>query len=174
MKKTLISMLAIAALAGCATAPTPLQGEYSSGSPSVGYAEGERVRWGGEIISVETRPEATCFQVLSRELSETTRPRQGDTSSGRFLACREGFYDPAVFTEGREITVNGRIAGREVRKIGDYDYPLPRVDADVVYLWPERPLFDDRYYYRRGPFVHPGWYGSVYWRPYWFHPWVWP
>ena len=161
------------ALVGCATAPRPLQGEYLSGAPTAGYAEGERVRWGGEIISVETRPDATCFQVLSRALSETARPRRGDTSAGRFLACREGFYDPAVFTEGREITVNGRIVGRETRRIGEYDYPLPRLDADVVYLWPERPLFDDRYAYRRGPFFHPGWYGSWHYRPLWWHPWGW-
>src|SRR5687767_3700310 len=170
MNRSILAPLAVLALAGCATAPRPLQGEYITGSPTRGYADGERVRWGGEVISVETRPDATCFQVLSRELSETARPRRGDTSAGRFLACREGFYDPAVFTKGREITVNGRIAGRETRKIGEYDYPLPRVDADVVYLWPERPLFDDRYYlhYRRGPFLHPGWYGGFHYRPHWF------
>jgi outer membrane lipoprotein len=175
MNRIVLAALAALALAACATAPRPLQGEYVTGSPTVGHAEGERVRWGGEIISVETRPEATCFQVLSRELSESARPRAGDTSSGRFLACREGFYDPAVFTSGREITVTGRIAGRETRRIGEYDYPLPRIEADVVYLWPQRPLFDDRYsLHRRGPFFHPGWYGGWYYRPYWFYPWGWP
>ena len=169
--------LAAAALlgAGCATAPRPLQGDYLPGSPAGGYAEGERVQWGGEIIDVETRPDTTCFQILSRNLSVNARPMRGDTSAGRFLACRGGFYDPAVFTEGREVTVNGRIAGRETRRIGDYDYPLPRVEAEVVYLWPERPLYDDRDYwrYRHGPFLHPGWYGSIYYRPYWVYPWGW-
>ncbi|HET9482970.1 MAG TPA: Slp family lipoprotein [Xanthomonadales bacterium] len=174
MNRLALVALAVLATAGCASAPRPLQGEYLSGSPERGYADGERVRWGGEIISVETRAAETCFQVLSRELSESARPRRGDTSAGRFLACREGFYDPAVFTEGREVTVNGRVAGRETRRIGDYDYPLPRIAADVVYLWPERPLFDDyAYRYHRGPFLYPGWgwYGPHY--PIWYRPWGW-
>jgi outer membrane lipoprotein len=61
-----------------------------------------------------------------------------DRSEGRFIACRAGFYDPAVFTAGREVTIAGTVTGFEARRIGDYDYRYPRVAADVIYLWPER------------------------------------
>jgi outer membrane lipoprotein len=131
--------LALVVLAGCATVPEPLSGEFVGGEPSAGVAQGQRVRWGGNIIAVEPEATRTCFQVLARELGDNARPRLGDRSSGRFLACREGFYDPAVFTSGRELTVVGTLSGTETRRVGEYDYPLPRVAADVVYLWPERP-----------------------------------
>ena len=57
---------------------------------------------------------------------------------GRFIACRNGFYDPALFERNREVTFTGHIDGYEVRQVGGYDYRFPRVAADVVYLWPVR------------------------------------
>lgn len=168
MTRLFAAALLASTLAACATVPAPLQGPYVDGSPTAGYAEGEPVRWGGSIISVEPRPDTTCFQVLARELNDYSRPRRIDDSAGRFLACRKGFYDPAVFTEGRDVTVAGRIDGRETRRIGEYDYPLPRVAADVVYLWPERTIYDDPYYWHR-PYWGP-WYGPAWAHP---HPWGW-
>lgn len=125
-------------LAGCATAPKPLQGSFTSQSPQQAAASGERVRWGGSVIEVEPQATRTCFQVLGRPLASNGRPREVDASEGRFLACRAGFYDPALFTDTREITITGRIDGYDTRKIGEYDYRFPRVAADVVYLWPIR------------------------------------
>lgn len=164
----LVPAVATALLAaGCATVPEPLQGEFVSTQPGEGAKGGARVRWGGEIISVEPKADLTCFQVLSRALSDAGRPRPGDESAGRFLACRRGFYDPAVFEPGREITVTGEVAGTETRRIGEYDYPLPRVDADVVYLWRERPEYVEvRDAWGPTPFFYSGWYGGYY-RPYW-------
>ena len=45
-----------------------------------------------------------------------------EDGSGRFIACKAGFYDPAIFLKNRELTVLGRIDGYESRKIGEYDY----------------------------------------------------
>ena len=61
-----------------------------------------------------------------------------DDIGGRFIACRTGFYDPALFERNREVTFTGRIEGYEDRKVEQYVYRFPRVAADVVYLWPER------------------------------------
>lgn len=125
-------------LSACATIPSPLQGEFAPASPATATAEGIRVRWGGEIIEVRPGREATCFEILARTLGASARPRAGDAADGRFLACRAGFYDPAIFRQGRELTVTGRVEGSEERLIGEYAYRLPRVAADVIYLWPER------------------------------------
>lgn len=141
----LLAILALA-LSACATVPKPLAGEFAPSAPNQGNADGARVRWGGSIIAVEPKPEMTCFQILGRELTATSRPRPSDNSEGRFVACRQGFYDPAIFTQGRELTVVGTVAGTETRRIGEYDYRLPRVNADVVYLWPERVDYYDDYY----------------------------
>jgi outer membrane lipoprotein len=77
--------------------------------------------------------------MISADLSSSGRPYWGsDDTGGRFLACRTGFYDPAVFDRNREVTFIGRLDGYENRRIGQYDYRFPRVEADVVYLWPLR------------------------------------
>ena len=141
-KSVLLTPLALA-LAACATVPAPLTGEFSSLTPQQslsGSHSGERVRWGGEIIKVEPGESSTCFEILSRELDASTRPRSRDASEGRFIACRTGFYDPEVFVKGRELTVTGSVSGTQVGRVGEFDYTYPRIAADTIYLWPKRPL----------------------------------
>jgi outer membrane lipoprotein len=167
MKPHLASALAIGAiaLAGCATVPAPLAGNDFAGlTPQQAIAQnvtGQRVRWGGEIVKVEPRSGETCFEILSRELYADARPNRLDKSEGRFLACKTGFFDPAVYTQGRDITVVGTINGHEQHKVGEYDYTYAKVDATEVYMWPKRsnvaydpwgPCYD--------PFWGPGSWGS--------------
>jgi len=172
---------AVALLGGCATVPQPLQGNYANVTTTAaqqGGAGGTQVRWGGEIIKTEPGPQQTCFYLLSRPLDQQARPKAGTDgdSQGRFVACREGFYDPEVFTRGREMTVTGTLHGTVSQKVGEFDYAYPRVEADVVYLWPKRQLVQ-RAYYGPGfydPFWGPGYgpryygyggWGNPYWRP---------
>lgn len=147
LQRTLATaILAPAALlaAGCATHPTPLQGEYpeiSARDAADHDRTGALVRWGGRIVQVEPREDSTCFEMLSMRLDANGRPlRTDDASGGRFIACRSGFYDPAVFERDREVTFTGRIGGYDTRRIGGYGYRFPRLDADVVYLWSERDV----------------------------------
>jgi len=133
-------------LAACTTVPTPLQGQFETLTPHLavdGDHTGASVRWGGRIIRTEPRPDRTCFEVISTQLNADGRPVwASDDTWGRFIACRTGFYDPALFEPNREITFTGRIEGYEQRKIEDYAYNFPRVDVDVVYLWPKREYVD--------------------------------
>jgi outer membrane lipoprotein len=159
--------IAAALVAGCAVAPKPLQGEFAEVSPlqsSQAGRAGDRVRWGGEIVQVETRPDRSCFELLGKPLLGTARPRTGDVSEGRFFACRSGFYDPALFAPGRELTVTGRIEGFEERPIGEYVYRYPRVDADVLYLWPERVVDYRHHHYAAWPH-YPGGFWGFHYRP---------
>ncbi|GAB3345972.1 Slp family lipoprotein [Marilutibacter aestuarii] len=133
-------------LAGCATQPEPLQGEYSAVTPRQAVEvdqTGANVRWGGRVIQVEPKENRTCFEMLSTQLNGSARPYWAtDDTGGRFIACRAGFYDPAIFQEGREVTFTGRISGYENRQIGGYDYRFPTLEADVIYLWPIREQVD--------------------------------
>ena len=160
------------ALCACATAPTGLQGQYASVNPEQAAASeqvGDSVRWGGRIVSVNTEKLYTCFEVVGAPLDSSGRPRRVDQSTGRFLACRSGFYEPQVFERGRELTVTGKIEGFETRKVGNYDYRYARVAADVVHLWPERQPIDDDFLYR--PMFGPSWGWGLGWGdPY---PWGW-
>ena len=174
MYKPLILATAVATLAACATVPQPLQGTYTditSAAAQQGGAGGVQVRWGGQIIKTEPGPQETCFYVLQRSLDDEARPKasSGNDSDtqGRFVACRAGFYDPEVFTRGRDITVTGVLHGNISEKVGEYSYAYPRVEANVVYLWPKRVImnYPPGYY---DPFWGPGW--GPYWGPYW-GPW---
>lgn len=142
------AVLALATLliAGCASQPKPLQGEFSQITPNGAISSdstGAMVRWGGRIVRTEPLANRTCFEVMSTRLNTYARPYWAtDDVGSRFIACRAGFYDPALFQANREVTFTGRIDGYETRRIGQYDYRLPRVAADVVYLWPVRERVD--------------------------------
>lgn len=138
---TVLALVFASTLGACMTLPTPLQGQFSSLMPAQAgeqNAANEKVRWGGTIVTVHTESERSCFEIVGTRTAADGRPEQLDKSEGRFIACRKGFYDPEVFSAGRELTITGSITGFETRKIGDYDYRYPMVAADVVYLWPER------------------------------------
>jgi len=171
-KRFAIVVLA-AGLASCASVPTPLQGQFASVTPrdaATSGGSGEAVRWGGEIIKVEPKTDQTCFEILARQLDATARPVARDPSGGRFIACRNGFYDPEDFARGRELTVTGRLGGVERGKVGEFDYTYPRVAADTIYLWPKRSMYA-RYPYYDPWYGDPFWWGAgPYWGPYWGGP----
>lgn len=154
-------------LGGCATVPKPLVGTYApvtleaARSNSAGNTA---VRWGGEIIQTEPREQETCFFVLAQPLDSQARPERSASSPGRFVACKQGFYDPEVFVKGRELTVTGTLDGTVQHKIGQFDYTYPKVAANTVYLWPKRPLYVATPYYNSwgpwGPWGDPFWGGG--------------
>jgi len=164
-------VLALLALGGCATVPAPIAGkDFAEVTPQQAAGQnshGTRVRWGGEIISVDPKADTTCFEVLSRELYSDARPNRRDRSDGRFIACGKGFYDPAVYAKGRDLTVTGQINGVERKPVGEHDYTYALVDADGIYLWPKRERYPAPYYY--DPFYcDPFWgpcAGPYFWTP---------
>ncbi|WCE04536.1 Slp family lipoprotein [Pseudoxanthomonas sp. JBR18] len=169
-----VRLLAAGALAiflgACATVPKPLQGEFPGVTPRdtvAGAQAGAQVRWGGRIVETRPRADSTCFEMISAPLGATGRPLSSspDATDGRFIACRAGFYDPAIFAKGREVTFIGRVDGFENTRIGEYDYRLPRVTADVVYLWPEVKEVQVRPY--PGPYYDPFWGPGWGWGPRW-------
>ena len=146
LKTSAFAIGASVLLAGCATVPAPLAGnDFAATTPQQAVAQnasGQRVRWGGEIIKVEPR---------------------ADRGQGRFVACKQGFLDPAEYPMGRDVTVVGAIDGSERHKVGDYDYTFAKVDASEVYLWPKRADYPPGYY---DPFWGPC-YGDPFWGSGW-------
>ncbi len=141
-----VPAMAALLLAACASQPRPLQGTFTEITPQQATASdstGTVVRWGGRIVQVEPQTNRTCFEMISTRLSTYGRPYWAtDDVGGRFLACKTGFYDPALFERNREVTFTGRVSGYENRRIGGYDYRFPVVEADVIYLWPVRERVD--------------------------------
>lgn len=159
-------LLAVLVLNACAMVPQELQsGEpFAATTPQqaqTGGHDGERVRWGGVIIQTTTRTNQTCFEIMGLSLDSRAQPLADDQSLGRFIACATGFYDPALYAAGREVSITGRIEGTQQQKVGEYDYQFPRVVVDAVHLWPKRSNIIYVPYY--DPFWDPFW-------PYYYHP----
>lgn len=149
---------------GCATVPEPLEGSFAPLTPQQAADEhvGDQVRWGGRIVDTRPGAESTCIEILDQPLDRFARPVASDQAEGRFLACREGFEDPAIFESGRDITVVGTLTGFVEGRIGDFTYVYPRLEADTLFLWADRSqqlLYGD-------PWLH---YDP--WGPYLYHPW---
>lgn len=155
-----LPILGAALLAACASQPRPLQGTFNEITPQQAAASdstGAIVRWGGSIVAIQPQPNRTCFEMMSTRLSVYGRPywAAADDVGGRFIACRTGFHDPALFEKNREVTFTGRIDGYENRRVGEYEYRFPRVEADVVYLWPAREYVANT---RPAPWPWWGWW----------------
>ncbi len=153
-------------LASCASVPDRLSGtNFAQVTPHMAQNQdlvGRRVRWGGSITKVVPGRQETCFEVVSHPLDSSARPEDVDQSDGRFIACTAGFYDPAVYAEGREITVVGTLEIPQLGKIGEYQYRFPRVSASAVYLWPKREIYPyyppyDPFWYPPGPWMMGTW-----------------
>ncbi|MEO7432266.1 MAG: Slp family lipoprotein [Dokdonella sp.] len=175
MNKQWAVLVCSAALASCASVPTPLQGQYAKTTPRevAGANGGGAVRWGGEIIKVEPKADTTCFEILGRPLDDRARPQSRDVNAGRFIACHAGFYDPEEFERGRELTITGAVTGTDHGKVGDFDYAYPHVAAETIYLWPKRTRVARSAYYDPWGygFGYGGFgYGGFGYGPYWGNP----
>ena len=120
---------------------------------------GKTVLWGGVIVKTTTRQTETILEVRQSELDIEKRPKNLDSSAGRFIVRYDGFLDPVIYKEGREITVAGEIAGKESLPLGGIQYAYPVILAKEIHLWEKI----DPLYYR-----YPHWDYPPYWGPYWY------
>ena len=130
-------------------------------------AVGQKVKWGGTIVSAINLPQRTRLEIVSRPVDYRGRPRQIDATEGRFLAIVDGFLDPVVYAKGRAITVEGVIDGVEEGRIGDYPYRFVAVRAASHRLWKKRNPVDVRYVPDPLYYWHHDRWGYPY-MPYWW------
>lgn len=132
-----------------------------------------QVRWGGELINTRpTREGSTCFEILSRPLDSGARPRdislRGSSdmdasmgTTGRFVACITGFYDPELYKAGRDVTVVGTQTGTIGQTVGGMVIQEPLVNATNIHLWrPRPPAYYNPYPYGPYGFGDPLWGGA--------------
>ncbi len=168
MIRALLATALLLLLSACATTPTPIaRGPFALVSVKQALsneAAGSRVRWGGMIVNVAPLKTESCFEILSRPLDSDGAPKRTDQTEGRFMACGAGFYDPASYPAGREITFIGSVQAPALCKIGTYEFSCPRLAIESLYLWPR---LEPRYYYSPyyyDPFWGPWPYRYPYWR----------
>ena len=72
--RLILPAVATLLLAACASQPKPLQGAFVEITPHAAMETdqtGAMVRWGGRIVQVEPRANATCFEMISTRLTAT-------------------------------------------------------------------------------------------------------
>ncbi|PWK49978.1 Slp family lipoprotein [Pleionea mediterranea] len=168
MKQLVFVFMTAVVLAGCNTVPKSLQGDYKPVTlAEARKTEGSsvKVRWGGVIARVDNQERQSVIEIVAKPLMSSSRPRDVDTSGGRFLAIVPDFVDPVVYEKGREVTVVGELSDMVEGKIGEMKYWFPVVRTTSHHLWKKRsevkqvhhwgtsfwPIFPHRYYY------HPHW-----------------
>lgn len=139
-----IAWLSLLWLTGCASAISPEMMKHVDQSiPFEGILQnpdafqGKTVLLGGDIIETENFPDKTLIIILQRPLDSQEKPSGEDKSKGRFIVSVPGFLDPAIYEKGRQITVVGTVAGKEVRALDEIEYTYPIIDRRELYLWPK-------------------------------------
>lgn len=128
--------------------------------------KGQRVILGGYVLEIVNQPGETLLNVLQAPLDSGEKPRSEDLSEGRFFVRTEQFLDPEVFSEGRRITVGGRVAGVQTAPIGKGFYQYPVIEAEELHLLPKDVP--------RATYPYPGYYWPHPWHSYpghWHYPW---
>jgi len=96
--------------------------------------KGETVLWSGVIISSVNLKEGTMIEVLQKPADIQGRPKDVDESEGRFLALYSGYLDVAIYSQGRKVTVAGKIQGKKIQRLGEIEYTYPLISAKEVHL----------------------------------------
>jgi len=153
-------------LAGCQTLPRALQGEYDSltAADLPRLNTGDRVRWAGVIHKTRNERSQTCLVVIGLLQGNSGRPRKNSEPQGRFEACAPRFLDPAIYQQGRAITVTGTLRRTRTELVGEYPLQVAVIAMDNHVLWQprtDRPnetilLFDPWWpgYWFPGPVIH--------------------
>lgn len=102
-----------------------------------GAARGQKVRWGGVIISSSNLPDRTQLEVLAYPLDDDARPQGAAGPLGRFLATKSGYLETVDYAPGRLVTITGQVHDVRQNKIGEATYNYPVLAIDQAYLWPE-------------------------------------
>ncbi len=116
---------------------------------------GYDVRWGGIVARVENLEHDTLVEIVNLPLDSRARPLGNANTAGRFIARVQGFLDPLIYKQGKEITVVGILNDPMPGQIGQHQVNFPVVDSTGHHLWE-----------RRQSHQHISVFSS--WDPFWF------
>ncbi len=103
--------------------------------------EGLTMLLGGNIIEAHNKQEGTLLKIIQKRLDRRGHPCAEDITGGRFMVLVDDFLDPAIYREGRKVTIIGKIQEKQVEKIGEVDYIYPLLHAEEIYLWKEPAIW---------------------------------
>lgn len=133
ISRILTTLLAPLLFSACSSSIPPQIRDTPQGAPELAEAQqrseelsGQTVRWGGNIQRIENRQDHSRLEIIAFPLDGNGCPQDTDQTLGRFIADIGHFIEPEVYTEGRQVTVLGRLQGTESHAIGEFSYNYPR------------------------------------------------
>jgi outer membrane lipoprotein len=114
--------------------------------------KGTTVMLGGMIVGSKNAKEGTLIEILQKPLDSSGSPLQTDSTEGRFLIQSDTFLDPAVYHEGRLITVVAEVIGRKELPLDDIMYAYPLLTVKDLHLW--EPSQGPRFFFGIGVSHH--------------------
>ena len=153
LKRNLLLLILVLSV-GCA--PVLSQGLIDGASRNVLFGDlqrnterytGHSILFGGTIIRVGNDSSGGWAEILQRPLGYRMEPELNDQTGGRFLLLTNEILDEQIFSNGRKITLVGKVEGKESRSLDQISYDYPVLRAQEYHLW---PVGD----YRSGPDVH--------------------
>jgi outer membrane lipoprotein len=98
--------------------------------------KGRTVILGGDILKTHNTPQQTSIEILQKPLDRFEAPLITDQTAGRFIAQCDQYLDPAIYDQGRQITVAGKVLGSYAGQVGKADYLYPLISCAEMHLWP--------------------------------------
>lgn len=168
--KALSAVFIAGLLSACSTTPSSIGFDEQSRSfiqvaQSPDAFVGSQVRWGGIVARVENLEKDTLIEIVNLPLDYRARPMANQQTGGRFIARVQGFLDPMIYQQGKEITVVGILSRAMPGMIGEHKVDFPVVDSSGHHLWQQRPSHHNVMVYSSWD---PFWFGSVGYR--WHYP----
>lgn len=97
--------------------------------------QGKTALWGGTILNVQNLQNFTQLEILAYPLDSSQRPLVNRKPLGRFLIRKKGFLEPENYSQGRLLTVLGKLEESEKGVIGESTYQYPVLNASQLQLW---------------------------------------
>lgn len=150
--KILVSTVMLLILTACSNVPVAIKNAPSPDlqlaqlSGKVSAHQGEKVRWGGQIVKVENTDNGSTLHIAQFPLNSFGRPNIEADSDGRFLAQTNEFIDPYIYKEDTRVTVTGLISKQDTITVDKKTMTVPVVQISDIYRWTVSSYEDDPYW----------------------------
>ena len=129
------------ALVACAPPPVLKPTQAQEIAPDMAAAmpdlyRGAEILWGGRIVEVRNRADASEIVIVAYPLDSRQRPRPKEPSQGRFIAVLEGYVESYDYPHDRFLTVSGKVDGSLGENVDEQPYVYTLVRAEGLHLWP--------------------------------------
>lgn len=173
MKRLLCILVASLMLSSCS--PVLRQELLRAASPEVPFQNiandpslyrGKLFVLGGLIVKTSNTEKGSLIEAVYIKSTASGYLQTPDKAHSRYLAFyprEKGILDPAIYRQGREITLAGQFIETRKGKIDEMDYVFPVFEIKDIYLWEEYITIP------YGPPYSPYYYPSPY--PYWYDRW---